>query len=244
MKADQQIPAATGELSDDAEVARRAAIHGALSDPARLRIVDWLSLGDQSPGELQSALGMPSNLLAHHLAVLERHGLLTRHRSEADRRRAYLRLVPDALDGLQPHRTLPVTRVVFVCTANSARSQLAAALWSESSAVPVASAGTHPAPRIAPGAVAAARRHGLRLARTKPQQVTDILTSGDYVITVCDNAHEELGSPSKSPDRRLHWSVADPVRSDTDNAFDTAYDDLARRVARLAPRLIPTPTAS
>ena len=244
MNTEQQASGAACLFGQDADVARRAAIHGALSDPARLRIVDWLSLGDRSPGELQSALGMPSNLLAHHLAVLERQGLLVRHRSEADRRRSYLRLVPEALDGLQPQRTLPVVRVVFVCTANSARSQLAAALWSESSEVPAASAGTHPAPRIAPGAVAAARRHGLRLARTKPQQVSDILTSDDYLITVCDNAHEELGSLSSPPDRRLHWSVADPVRSDTDAAFDAAYDDLATRVAHLAPRLAPSSTAS
>ena len=244
MDTEQQVSGAEGPVAHDADVSRRAAIHGALSDPARLRIVDWLSVSDRTPGELQSALGMPSNLLAHHLAVLQRQGLLTRHRSEADRRRAYLRLVPEALDGLQPHRTLPATRVVFVCTANSARSQMAAALWSDSSVVPAASAGTHPAPRIAPGAVAAARRHGLRLARTKPQQVSDILTSDDYVITVCDNAHEELGSLSRPPDRWLHWSVADPVRSDTDDAFDAAYDDLASRVAHLAPRLIPSSTAS
>lgn len=244
MDTEQQPSSAASPLGQDADVARRAALHGALSDPARLRIVDWLSLGDRSPGELQSALGMPSNLLAHHLAVLERQGLLVRHRSEADRRRSYLRLVPEALDGLQPHRFVAVTRVVFVCTANSARSQLAAALWSHSSDVPAASAGTHPAPRIAPGAVAAARRHGLRLARTKPQQITDILTSEDYVITVCDNAHEELGSLASPSDRRLHWSVADPVRSDTDDAFDAAYDDLASRVAYLAPRLIPSSTAS
>jgi len=237
----------TEYLDDDSnvpEVAQRAAIHRALSDPARLRITDWLSLGDRSPSELQSALGMPSNLLSHHLAVLKRHGLVTQHRSEADRRRSYLRLVSGALDGLQRQRSLAVSRVVFVCTANSARSQLAAALWSESSDVPAASAGTHPAPRIAPGAVATARRHGLRLAPAKPQQVGDILSSDDYVITVCDNAHEELGSRSSLSHRRWHWSVADPVRSDTDAAFDAAYDDLASRVAHLVPRLVPTTSAS
>jgi ArsR family transcriptional regulator, arsenate/arsenite/antimonite-responsive transcriptional repressor / arsenate reductase (thioredoxin) len=37
---------------------------------------------------------MPSNLLAHHLRVLEEAGLVTRHRSEGDKRRSYLRLVP------------------------------------------------------------------------------------------------------------------------------------------------------
>src|SRR5688572_8714669 len=108
MDTEQQPSSAASPLGQDADVARRAALHGALSDPARLRIVDWLSLGDRSPGELQSALGMPSNLLAHHLAVLERQGLLVRHRSEADRRRYYLRLVPEALDGLQPHRFVAV----------------------------------------------------------------------------------------------------------------------------------------
>ena len=44
----------------------------------------------------------PSNLLAHHVKVLERAGVVTRHRSEGDRRRTYLTLAPDALDTLRP----------------------------------------------------------------------------------------------------------------------------------------------
>jgi len=72
-------------------------------------------------------LAMPSNLLAHHLRVLEQAGVITRRRSEGDRRRTYLRLVPVTLDSLAaPPR--PERRVLFVCTANSARSHLAAAL--------------------------------------------------------------------------------------------------------------------
>ena len=54
-----------------AELERRADIHAALADPARLQIVDTLSLGDASPSELQELLAMPSNLVAHHLKVLE-----------------------------------------------------------------------------------------------------------------------------------------------------------------------------
>jgi ArsR family transcriptional regulator, arsenate/arsenite/antimonite-responsive transcriptional repressor / arsenate reductase (thioredoxin) len=218
---------------------RRARIHAALADPARLRIVDHLSCGDASPTELQALLGMASNLFAHHLHVLDRAGLITRHRSEADRRRTYLRLVADALSGLLSQGVTPVRRVVFVCTANSARSQLAAALWAGSSTVPAASAGTHPAARIAPGAVATARRHGLKLAGTHPQRVADILTPDDYLVTVCDSAHEELHAQATGPDpaRALHWSVPDPVRAGTDAAFDAAYDDLANRVVNLAPRL-------
>ena len=212
---------------------RRVVIHGALADPARLRIVDRLADGDASPTDLQKLLGMPSNLLAHHLGVLDRAGLVARHRSEADRRRSYLRLLPDALDGLLPGRVRAVPRVVFVCTANSARSQLAAALWVRESRVPATSAGTHPAVAVAAGASRTARKNGLALAQEAPQRLADVLAADDYVIAVCDNAYEELDRATV----RAHWSVPDPVRVGTAAAFDATYDDLARRVAHLAPRL-------
>lgn len=210
----------------------RAARHAALADPARLAVVDRLSLSDLSPTELQQALGLSSNLLAHHLRVLDDAGLIERHRSEGDARRTYVRLLPDALDGLLPRTRATARRVVFVCSANSARSQLAAALWRLSSDVPTASAGTHPADRIAPGAVAAAERHGIPLLATSPLALDDVLADDDFVITVCDNAYEEL-------ERRpaLHWSVPDPVRAGTDDAFEAAVADLTRRVGDLAPRL-------
>src|ERR1700722_14768646 len=134
-------------------LARRTAMHAALADPARLRITDTLADGDASPSELAAMLAMPSNLMAHHLRVLEEAGMLTRHRSEGDRRRTYLRLVPGALDELAgtPGRTAP--RGLFVCTANSARSHLAAALWRRASGVPAASAGTPPARADPPRAI-------------------------------------------------------------------------------------------
>lgn len=192
---------------------------------------------------------MASNLLAHHLGVLERAGLVSRHRSEADRRRSYVQLAPAALEGLLPTAVQRVKRVVFVCTANSARSQLAAALWAQASDIPSASAGTHPAETIAPGALRAAARHGLELRQTRPRHLHNVVAARDVIVTVCDNAHEELSAgpdPASGPEpalaeqsrvRRLHWSVADPVRAGDPTAFDTAYDDLARRVTQLAPRL-------
>jgi ArsR family transcriptional regulator, arsenate/arsenite/antimonite-responsive transcriptional repressor / arsenate reductase (thioredoxin) len=224
---------------------RRARLHAVLADPGRLRIVDELSLGDATPTDLQHALKMTSNLLAHHLRALEKVGLVSRRRSEADRRRSYLQLDPDSLAGLLPDAALPrltAPRVVFVCTANTARSQLAAALWAQASSIPVASAGTHPAQAIAPGATAAARRHGLKLAEIKPRLLDDVLQPGDCVITVCDNAHEELArtgilAEKDSDGSQLHWSVPDPVPAGTGRAFDCAYDDLTRRVTHLAPRL-------
>lgn len=72
---------------EQSDLARRAAVYAALGDPGRLAIVDALLLGEASPTELQRLLVMPSNLLAHHVRVLEKVGVVSRHRSEADRRR-------------------------------------------------------------------------------------------------------------------------------------------------------------
>jgi len=156
-----------------------------------------------------------------------------RRRSEGDRRRSYVHLAREVLDELSPGRTRSAHRVLFVCTANTARSHLAAALWRRSSDVPAASAGTHPAARIDPGAVAAAGRHDLPMRRLNPRRLDDVLADGDLVITVCDLAHEELGARAD-----LHWSIPDPVRVGTQAAFDHVVNALADRVADLAPTLI------
>ena len=213
-------------------------MHAALADQARLLITDRLAEGDASPSELGALLAMPSNLLAHHLRVLEDARIITRRRSEGDHRRSYLRLVPGALDSLAAPQRRTASRVLFVCTANSARSHLAAALWRQASAVPATSAGTHPADAIDPGAVDAARRHGLPLPRRQPRHLSGTLEDGD-LITVCDRAHEELG-----PLAALHWSVPDPVPAGDHGSFDAALDDLGRRVGRLAPQVSEVPRPS
>ncbi|WP_307818364.1 helix-turn-helix domain-containing protein [Streptomyces sp. MBT62] len=214
----------------------RAQRHAALGEPARLAIIDRLLLGDASPSELGQELGLPSNLLAHHLKLLEQVGLIERSRSEGDRRRTYLRLRVQHLADLMPTPLRTAPRVVFVCTHNSARSHLAAALWKRHSTVPTASAGTDPARRIHPGAVATARKHGLSLAPTHTSHIDETLRPDDLVIAVCDNAHENLGP--RVPDR-LHWSVPDPTRTGTDEAFAAALSDLANRIDRLAPAVRP-----
>jgi protein-tyrosine-phosphatase/DNA-binding HxlR family transcriptional regulator len=231
---------------NDGRLMRRAAVHAALGDPGRLAIVDALVLGEASPTELQTLLDMPSNLLAHHVRVLERVGVVSRHRSEADRRRTYIALAPGAFDELRPARVHNAVRVVFVCTHNSARSQLAAALWNDSSAVPATSAGTHPAAAVHPGAVAAARRHRIPLTPVAPRHVDDVLDPDagvdELVITVCDAAHEELAGVRRLPDPvadRLHWSVPDPARTGEDGAFDQVVADLTDRIARAAPAVHP-----
>src|SRR6201982_1111343 len=158
----------------NSDLVRRAAVHAALADPARLAITDTLMAGDASPSELAAMLAMPSNRLAHHLHVLEQAGVITRRRSEGDRRRTYLRLIPGALEPLAAPPARAARPGVVVCTATSARSHLAAALWRRASGVPAASAGTHPAPAIDPGAIAAARRHRLPPARVRRRHITHV----------------------------------------------------------------------
>ena len=94
-----------------------------------------------------------------------------------------------------------------------------------------ARSGTHPVRRVHPRAVEVARRHELSLDPAAPRHTDQVLTEDDFVIAVCDNAHEQL------PDRHLHWSVPDPARLDTDAAFEAAFTDIADRVDRLIPVL-------
>jgi ArsR family transcriptional regulator, arsenate/arsenite/antimonite-responsive transcriptional repressor / arsenate reductase (thioredoxin) len=215
-----------------ADLERRVTVHAALADPTRLRITDALADGDLSPSELTAMLAMPSNLLAHHLGVLEHAGIITRRRSEGDHRRTYLWLLPASLDQPNGPAALAARRVLFVCTANSARSHLAAALWRQASSIPAVSAGTRPAAVIDPGAIDTARRHLLPLRRLRPRHLSDVRQDGDLVVTVCDLAYEEL-----SPLAPVHWSVPDPVPAGDPASFDAALAELAGRVERLAPRL-------
>jgi len=215
-----------------ADLPNRARVHAALGDPARLAIVDLLVAGDAAPGELGTALDMPTNLVAHHLKVLEAAGVVVRTRSEGDRRRTYVRLRPEAIAAITTPALTAAERVVFVCTQNSARSQLAAAIWSCRSEIPAASAGTEPAERVHPRALKVARRHGLDPAGWRTARMRDVVRRDDLLIAVCDNAYERL-APEHRP--RLHWSIPDPASANTDAAFEATYTELANRIDRLAP---------
>jgi protein-tyrosine-phosphatase len=208
------------------DLAERAARHAALGDPYRLAIVDELVSSDRSPAELQALLGCPSNLLAHHLDVLAAAGLVTRHRSSGDGRRRYVAVVPDAYAFLMIRDRRQAQPVLFICTANSARSQLAAGLWRSLTNAPATSAGTHPADRVHPGAVAAGRRAGVDLSNSRPAALDDAKVLPDLVITVCDRAHEAIDTPPTW----LHWSIPDPVPTATPSAFDRSVRELRRRI--------------
>lgn len=205
----------------------RAARFTALGDPTRLRIVEALATTDRSPGELATRLDVPGNLLAHHLDVLDRAGMVERISSAGDGRRRYVRLRHASLDSLIIGGVAPEEPVLFVCTHNSARSQLAAALWARHTGTATLSAGTHPAHRVHPGAVSAAKRVGLDLSTARPRHLDDIDTNPATIITVCDQAHEEL--PEKTPHH--HWSTPDPVLSPTRQSFDKTVSLLQARIS-------------
>lgn len=220
---------------------RRAAAFAALGDPTRLAIVDHLALGDRSPSDLAAALGIGSNLVAHHLAVLEAAHLVVRHRSAADGRRRYVGLGPAVPDGVVAPARLAASRVVFICRHNAARSPFAAALWATCSSVPATSAGATPAAAVHPAAVAAARRYGVDLTGHRPRgyeacgaPATTFVASPDpwLVVSVCDVAFED--DPPLPAAHQRHWSVPDPLSDPGAPSCDTAFADIAGRIARLA----------
>jgi protein-tyrosine-phosphatase len=216
------------------DLVARARLHAALGDPHRLAVVDALHLSDRSPSELAEMIGLASNLTAHHLGVLEDVGIVTRVASEGDRRKRYVQLVPSALSGLRVGGAVTAQRILFVCTENSARSQLAEAIWNQRHTVPATSAGITPSDELQPGALEVATRRGIDLTNAYPKPLPE-LTDDDLVISVCDRAHDVL--VERVDIRELHWSVPDPAEANAATTFDEAADALTDRIATFGPRI-------
>jgi protein-tyrosine-phosphatase len=77
--------------------------------------------------------------------------------------------------------------------------------------------------------VAAARRKGLDLDGATPRDLGAVRRVPKIVVTVCDQAHEEL-SPE---DSWLHWSIPDPVVDGTQRAFDAVVAELTERIGAI-----------
>jgi len=214
----------------DPSLEERARRHAALGDPVRLAIVEDLISSDRTSLELQQRSGLASNSLAYHLDVLEHAGLITRCQSSGDRRRRYVCLRRSALPVPVPKPVVGPREALFVCTHNSARSPLAAALWRQLTAGSATSAGTHPATRTNRGAIAAGRRAGVDLGEACPRNLEDVATLPQLIVTVCDRAHEEL-DPEPG---WLHWSIPDPVQVGTRAVFDATVAELRDRITAVA----------
>ncbi len=212
----------------------KARVHGVLADPRRLSVLHQVALGDKSPRQLSDSLEIPMPLLSHHLKVLADCGLIVRTPSEHDGRQHFITLHDSAFgyldrQWLREHIATPSGRVVFACTHNSARSVLAAALWSDRYHLPTAAGGTAPGSRIHPTTLRTARSRKLRLLQDSPIALHDILEESDLLITVCDAANAQV----KSHPNRLHWSIPDPARDSTARSFDDAFGLISQRIDRL-----------
>jgi protein-tyrosine-phosphatase/DNA-binding HxlR family transcriptional regulator len=206
----------------------RAQMFAALGDRLRLDIVDELTLSDRTPGELIQKFEIPSALLAHHLDVLENAQIVERIESSADRRKRFVRLA---------ERNLPLLvsskypgNIQFICRHNSARSQLAAAIWKKLIGTAASSAGTEPAKTVHPLTIQIAKRHNLDLGQAIPRKYRPTSAHGRLEITVCDQSHDDLSMPLS----RSHWSLPDPSNIGTIAAFEQTYQELFKRIIPLA----------
>jgi arsenate reductase (thioredoxin) len=132
-------------------------------------------------------------------------------------------------------------RVIFVCTGNSARSQMAEALLRRDggAAFEVVSAGVNPRP-VNPMTIRALEKVGIDISDARSKPVGQFLGQRfDYVITVCDRARATCPVfPGGSV--TLHWGVDDPAEATGTEearqaAFDRALKDLAIRIHTFLP---------
>src|SRR5207247_6118064 len=224
----------------------------------RWRLRQELVRSDRKVSELTELLGRPQNLVSYHLASLRNAGIVSARRSSADRRDTYYRIemrrCADLLcgvgSGLQPGRRLDVGPptldgrpprrrpiVLFLCTGNSARSQMAEALLEHHSGgkIRARSAGSHPKP-LHPNAVRVMAESGIDIStRTSKHMDRFTHTRFDRVITLCDKVREICPEFPGAAAVTAHWSMPDPA---SEGATDeTSYPAFRRTAEELESRL-------
>jgi protein-tyrosine-phosphatase len=223
--------------------------------------------------ELTELVGKPQNLVSYHLANLRNAGIVSARRSSADARDTYYRvelrrcadLLREVGPALQPglraevidprtltrHAPQRQPSVLFLCTGNSARSQMAEALLNHQArgAIRARSAGSHPKP-LHPNAVRVMAGRGIDISgRTSKHLDRFTQMHFDRVITLCDKVREICPEfPGATEERAAiaaHWSMPDPAapaegRSDAESlaAFERTADELESRIPFLIGELI------
>jgi len=126
-------------------------------------------------------------------------------------------------------------RVLFVCTANSARSLMAEALLRDMAGdrFEVASAGTEPT-RPHPMALQVLEEAGISTEGLHSKQLADVQGQyWDYVITLCEKAANECGSVCQ-PAQQIAWDFADPVPANRHSTFALTLKEIKERIALFA----------
>jgi ArsR family transcriptional regulator, arsenate/arsenite/antimonite-responsive transcriptional repressor / arsenate reductase (thioredoxin) len=228
-----------------------------VAHPLRWRLLRELTESDRAVRELTERVAEPQNLISYHLRRLRDGGLVSARRSIADKRDTYYAIdfvqceqqLQSAGGALHPglllepsvpkYRATPTRgrrRVLFLCTGNSARSQMAEALIESMSggAVAAASAGSNPKP-LHPNAVRVMRTRGLDISRNRTKHLDEFTTQRfDMVVTLCDRVREVCPEFPAHP-ALAHWSVPDPAQAGSTNrasypAFERTASELETRI--------------
>jgi protein-tyrosine-phosphatase/DNA-binding transcriptional ArsR family regulator len=235
-----------------------------MGHPHRWAILSHLAHSDRRVGELMQLVGQPQNLVSYHLRELRDAGLVSSRRSSADARDSYYRLDLDRCgallretaaalhpalrfvpSGVTPSRRpgAQSPRVLFLCTGNSARSQMAAALLEHRSAraIQARSAGILPKP-LHPNAVRVMAERGIDISGNTTKHLRRYArTRFDFVLTLCDKVREVCPEFPASP-TTIHWSMPDPAaEGSTDDetypAFQQTAKELETRIGHLTAQL-------
>jgi ArsR family transcriptional regulator, arsenate/arsenite/antimonite-responsive transcriptional repressor / arsenate reductase (thioredoxin) len=224
--------------------------------PLRWQLLTELARSDRRVRELTSSVGEPQSLVSYHLGRLRSAGIVSTQRSSHDGRDSYyilnlercgellvqggaalhpgLRFVPSSAEAGRNRRRAP--RVLFLCTGNSARSQIAEALLQELSGhrMDGFSAGSSPKPLHA-NAVRLLRERRIEWSDRRPKHLrTFSRRRFDYVITLCDRVREVCPEFPGGP-VAIHWSIPDPAAEPGSDA--ETYPAFVRTAADLETRL-------
>jgi protein-tyrosine-phosphatase/DNA-binding transcriptional ArsR family regulator len=248
----------TATVHDNASPPRVLRLAG---HPLRWQLLSELARSDRRVGELCELTAGRQSLVSYHLRQLRDSGLVSLRRSAADGRDTYYVLDVERCGeqfasaggalhpALDPARSQPVrakgrattARVLFLCTGNSARSQMAEALCEQMSggAVSAVSAGSHPK-QLHPNAVRVMRERGIDISGRRAKHLSEFAGHAfDYVISLCDRVREVCPEYPGAPEQ-IHWSIPDPAREPgTDKqtlpAFERTGAELETRIGFLIP---------
>ena len=233
-----------------------------VAHPVRWQLLQELVESDRAVWELTRLIAEPQNLVSYHLRRLRDGGLVSARRSSADGRDRYYAIDLDRCQeelqvtggALHPGLWLvpappvrrPSTRrsggrqrVLFLCTGNSARSQIAEALLEHMSAraIQAASAGSNPK-RLHPNAVRVMKKRGIDISENRTKHLEEFAAQRfDVVITLCDRVREVCPEFPSHP-RLMHWSIPDPALEAPTNrasypAFERTATELETRIGYL-----------
>jgi protein-tyrosine-phosphatase len=230
-----------------------------LADPVRRQLLSTLMLNDVVLDDLVDAVRLPPETVATLLEPLVSAGVITQRGSDAQSGERYYHLDLDLLDTLyQAGGTAPPafaaaleegeisaptqqgahSRILFLCTRNSARSQLAEGITRllSKGQVDAFSAGNQPG-FVHPMAIEVLTGLHVDISGQHSKHLDQFLGQDfDYVITVCDNARETCPVFAGAK-RTIHWSIPDPaIVEDSDarrRAFSKVSAELQTRIRYL-----------